>query len=107
MKKTIFLFILMSISPLLFADGWSNPTKVLQVSPDSDGILYVQFAEMNNPGGCTYGDLMVVNPANPSFKLIYSSLLAAQVANLNVIYYYNTSCLSSRAVFTTVRTLSP
>ena len=91
----------------VWAAGWSGLTKVLEVMPDSNGILYVKFAEMNNPAGCTYDDLMVVDPANPSFKLIYSSLMAAQAANLSLYYYYSSTCIASRAVITTVKTVSP
>ena len=105
-KKIITLLLLFSFSNAWSA-GWSGPTKVLQVTPDADGKVYVQFDEMNNPSGCTYGDLMVLDSTNPNYKLIYSSLMTAQVANLTVYYYYTSACSSSRAVFNTVKTISP
>lgn len=75
---------------LSYAGGWSNFTKVASIHQESSGNVYVSYQEMNNFDGCSSSGWLVLLTTNSAFKTIYSALLTAKVANLDIRYYEST-----------------
>ena len=85
-KFCLFL-LLFSFSKFGIAGGWIGGVKVTSVYPSSNGNIYFQFSSFNNPDNCPSSPWIVVKPINLNQKAIYATLMAAQIAKIDVAYY--------------------
>jgi hypothetical protein len=76
---------------MAFADGWSGRTIIDKITVRADRAVIVFNASGNwkNPDGCDNNNKIILLPpgaedANPAYKEVYASLLAAHLINREI-----------------------
>ena len=101
-KKIIISSLLISISTLSFAAGWTGKDKIDAVAFQTRGF-FLYADGWGNPNNCTRSNAIVLLSSDPNYDKAYALLLAAYASGKKIKGYSNGCTTFDGQTYNTIR----
>ena len=86
-KKMVLLSIFLMFSKVVSAEPWSTLTNVIEVYPNTVGLVFVTSYANTQISTCDNGKRFSISKDHPNYDVMASAMLAAFMADEKIVFH--------------------